>query len=331
MPAGRAEVRVEVRPPWPFRLRGSGTPDGLVRRRGPALQRLLHPGGEPAFVGVVQPAADRVLFAARADSDAAAHAAIARMRFATGVDDDLRPFHERFRRDPVLGRALRAHPSLRLHRQAEPWVALAWAVTEQLIEYHRAVEIQRRLIARLGRRCARTGFRDAPDPAAVAATAPARFEACDLAARRALALRAAAREVATGRVDLDAPDHERGWRRLRAIPSVGTWTLEMLALFGQGRYDQVAAGDLGFLKLVGRLATGNPRARADEPEVRGFFAPYGEWRGLAGAYLRWAAFSGLLPPAPIAVTIPAPPTPPRPAPRPAGTRWSAPAPRPAAA
>ena len=26
------------------------------------------------------------------------------MRFALGVDDDLRPFHERFRDDPLIGR-----------------------------------------------------------------------------------------------------------------------------------------------------------------------------------------------------------------------------------
>jgi 3-methyladenine DNA glycosylase/8-oxoguanine DNA glycosylase len=297
------EVRVEVCPPWPFRLRGVGSPDGLTRRRGVALQRWLHHGTEPVLVGVVQPAPDRVLFAARAATREAAHAGIARMRFATGVDDDLRPFHERFRRDPLIGRALRAHPRLRVARHPEPWVALAWAITEQLVEFQRALAIQRRLIARLGPRCPRTGMRDAPPPAVVAAVAPARLEACDLAARRAIALRAAAREVASGRVDLDAPDHETGWRRLRAIPNVGAWTLEVLALFGQGRHDQVPAADLGFLKLVGRLTTGNPRARADEAEARGFFAPYGEWRGLAGAYLRWAGARGLLPPGPVRIRV----------------------------
>ena len=56
----------------------------------------------------------------------------------------------------------------------------------------------------------------------------------------------------------------------------------MLSLYGQGRYDLVPAGDLGFIKLVGRLTTGNPKARADEAEVRGFFERYGEWKGLAG-------------------------------------------------
>jgi 3-methyladenine DNA glycosylase/8-oxoguanine DNA glycosylase len=299
------EVRVEVRPPWPFRLRGAGSPDGLTRRRGAALQRWLHHGPEPVLVGVVQPAPDRVLFAARAATAEAAQAGIARMRFATGVDDDLRPFHERFRRDPMIGRAVRAQPQLRIARHPQPWVALAWAITEQLIEFHRAVAIQRRLIARLGPRCPHTGMRDAPGPATLAAVAPARLEACDLAAGRALALRAAAREVASGRVDLDAPDHEAGWRRLRAIPNVGAWTLEVLALFGQGRHDQVPAADLGFLKLVGRLTTGNPRARADEAESRAFFAAYGEWRGLAGAYLRLAGAYGLLPPGPVRIRVPA--------------------------
>jgi DNA-3-methyladenine glycosylase II len=101
-----ADVRVEVRPPWPFRL-GGGSADGLLRRRGAALQRLLRVGGEPVLVGIVQPAADRVLFAARAATPEAAREGIARMRFATSVDDDLRPFYERFANDPVIGKAVR--------------------------------------------------------------------------------------------------------------------------------------------------------------------------------------------------------------------------------
>ena len=56
----------------------------------------------------------------------------------------------------------------------------------------------------------------------------------------------------------------------------------MLALHGQGRHDLVPAGDVGLLKLVGRaLGGGNPYARAEEHDVRAFFAPYEEWAGLA--------------------------------------------------
>jgi 3-methyladenine DNA glycosylase/8-oxoguanine DNA glycosylase len=100
-----------------------------------------------------------------------------------------------------------------------------------------------------------------------------------------VALCRAAAEVAAGRADLAGPDHERGWRRLRAIPGIGRWTIEMLALYGQGRYDQIPAADLGYLRVVGRIATGDRRSKATEDQVRAFFAPYGEWAGLAGAHL----------------------------------------------
>ena len=95
------------------------------------------------------------------------------------------------------------------------------------------------------------------------------------------ALVRAAREVARGRVDLRAADHERGWRAAAGDPRASArWTVECLALHGQGRYDQLPAGDLAYRKLVGRLrAGGDPRARAEEDEVREFFAPYGEWAG----------------------------------------------------
>lgn len=287
------ELRVEVRPPWPFRL-GGATLDGLLRRRGASLQRLLHVDGVPVHVAALQPAPDRVVFGARSACERAAAAGIDRMRFATAVDEDYRAFHEAFRADPVIGRAVRRHPHVRPRRKPDPWEALYAAVTEQLIELGRATAIQRRMIAALGRRCHVTGLRDAPTPAAVAGVAPARLESFDLSPGRALTLCRVAREVATGRVDLNAPPHEAGWRRLRAIPGIGAWTVEMLALYGQGRHDQVPAADVGFLKLVGRLATGNPRARADEAEVRGFFARYGEWRGLAGEYLVVAASRGML-------------------------------------
>jgi DNA-3-methyladenine glycosylase II len=121
----------------------------------------------------------------------------------------------------------------------------------------------------------------------------------DLAPARALTLRRAAAEVASGRVDLLAADSMPGWRRLRAIPGIGPWTLEMLATYGQGCFDRVPAGDVGYLKLVGRVMTGNPQARAELPEVHEFFAPYGEWKGLAGEYLRVAHARGLLPVSPV--------------------------------
>jgi 3-methyladenine DNA glycosylase/8-oxoguanine DNA glycosylase len=283
------EQRVEIRPASPFRLPRGGM-DGLLRRRGGVVERLLHDDGEPVLVRAAQPARDRVVIGARARTDATAAYGIERMRFALGVDDDLHAFHRRFARDPLIGRSITRRPWLRASRRPEPFEALAWAVCEQLIEYERAAAIERRVLARLGRRWvgwdgAPSQLRDMPTAQALAGTAPALLESFDLAAGRAVTLVRAAREVALGRVDLHGADHEHGWQRLRTIPGIGSWTIEMLGLLGQGRHDQLPAGDVGLLKLVGRLLSGgDPRARADEPQVREFFAPYEEWAGLAAVH-----------------------------------------------
>jgi 3-methyladenine DNA glycosylase/8-oxoguanine DNA glycosylase len=262
-----------------------GAMDGTMRCRGGVLERLVHVEGEPVVVRAAQPSHDRVVVGAQAERADLCEEGIARMRFALGVDDDLRAFHERFRFDPLIGPAVRSQPWLRPLRRPEPFEALAWAVTEQLIDYPRAAAIQRRIVFRLGRRCERTGLRDLPSAAAMAGQAPAQLEAFDLAARRAIALVRAAREVAAGRVDLHAADHERGWARLLAIPNIGRWTIEILALHGQGRMDCVPAGDLNLIKLAGRiLSGGNPHARATEDEVRELFAPYEPFAGLASVY-----------------------------------------------
>jgi 3-methyladenine DNA glycosylase/8-oxoguanine DNA glycosylase len=284
------EQRVEIRPEGPFRLPRGGM-DGVMRRRGGVLERLLHHEGEPVLVRAAQTAPDRVVLGARASTREAAAHGIARMRFALGVDEDLRAFLRRFACDPLIGRSVRRRPWLRTSRRPEPFEALAWAVCEQLIEYERAAAIERRLLAMLGRRWigwdgAASPLRDLPTPAQLAGTAPALLESFDLAGTRAITLVRAAREVALGRVDLHSSEHEHSWRRLRAIPGVGSWTVEMLALHGQGRHDQLPAGDVGLLKLVGRLLSGgDPRARAQEHEVREFFAPYEEWAGLAATHM----------------------------------------------
>jgi 3-methyladenine DNA glycosylase/8-oxoguanine DNA glycosylase len=290
------EVRQEVRPRWTFRLSRRVGLDRVARVRGGVLHRLLHCGAEPVVVRVAQLTADRVLFGAQADCREVAEWGIERMRGALGIDQDLRPFYERFRFDPVIGAAVRADPGLRVAGRPDPFEALVWAVCEQLIEYERAAVIQRRLVARLGRRCALTGLADSPPAAVIAAQAPALLASLDLTETRALALVRVAREVAGGRVDLSDPDHERGWRRLRQIRGVGAWTLQTMALTGQGRLDQLPAGDLAYLKLVGRLrGSGNPRARATEEEVVRFFAPYEPWAGLAGLHaLRSAGNPGAL-------------------------------------
>ena len=259
-----------------YRLPRAGR-DGVLLEHGGALVRVVCAEGEAAVVRAWV-GAGAVHFRADAPDRAVALAAVERMRFALGTDHDLGEFHRRFRRDPLVGPVIRRRPWLRPRRRPEPFEALAWAVCEQLIEGKRAAAIERRIVRRLG---SRSGPLLCPPSAQrVAGCAPAELDACGLAPKRSIALIRAAREVASGRADLSR--HEPSWRRLKAIPNIGNWTIEKLAFDGQGRDDMLPALDLAYVKLVGELA-GLGR-RATEEEVRDFFAPYEEHAALAGIY-----------------------------------------------
>lgn len=289
---------VEVRPPSVYRFpRGRRFPDGVARCRGGIYERFLHVGGRPILArawelprGEVAIAAmpAPVAWLADASHDPATAAelgiALERIRNALAVDDDLRPFFERFRADPLLRPLIRRMPGYRVKRCPDPWEAFAWAVTEQLIESRRAAVIQRRIVRSWG---VNLGFGDLAGPLSdvpgadtVSSLAPAELAALDLAPKRAVALTKAAREVASGRCDPADPGDDR---RLRAISEIGPWTMQCLALNGRGDLDSLPAGDLAYLLLVGHLARLGRRATI--AEVEEFYAPYEPFRGLAGRFM----------------------------------------------
>jgi DNA-3-methyladenine glycosylase II len=293
-------LEVEVRPPSPYRLPASGGGDRVMRVERGVAARLLHVGESPVLVRAWQPARDRVALRAEPVAPAALAApralpathsrpagraelerAIERMRFALGVDDDLGEFHRRFRRDPLLGPLLRRRPHLRPRRRPWPWEALAWAVVKQLIESSRATGIQRRIVGRWGMRLGheRGALRDVPSAATIAGRAPAEIEQVGLSPARSIALRSIAGQIAAGHCD---PADPRGDLRLLAVSEIGPWTVQCLGLFGRGDPDSLPAGDLMYLRLVGRLARLGRRATAEEVEE--FFAPYAPFRGLAGIW-----------------------------------------------
>jgi 3-methyladenine DNA glycosylase/8-oxoguanine DNA glycosylase len=254
-------------------------------RRG-VVSRLLHVDGDPVVVRAWQRRNGAVaLQAVGAKGGPPGHleTAIERMRFALGVDEDYRELYETFRSDRLLGSAIRRQRWHRPRRRPWAWEALAWSIVKQLIESSRAIEIQRRIVLRWGER--RQGpdgevLRDVPTPELLAGRAPAELAAMDLAPARALALTRVAREVAAGRVD---PADRAGDDRLLSIREIGPWTVQCLGLYGRGEPDSLPAGDLAYVKLVGRLAGLGRRATVEEVEE--FFAPYAPYRGLAGSFV----------------------------------------------
>jgi 3-methyladenine DNA glycosylase/8-oxoguanine DNA glycosylase len=294
-PVGGLEV--EVRPASPYRLPLRGSGDRTLQVEGGVATRLLCIEGSPVLVRAWQPGSDRVVLRAEPVDPAALTVAAAngnesvmlageaqlglaieRLRFALGVDLDLSEFHRRFRDDRLVGPLLRKLPRFRPQRRPWAWEALAAAVVGQLIEADRAIRIERRIVGRWGARLGegRAALRDVPPAAAIAGRAPAELASMDLAPSRAAALRRVA--AVAQRCNLDSPEADR---RLLALPQIGPWTVQCLGLFGRGDLDSLPAGDLGYIKLVGRLAGLGHRATV--VDVEEFYAPYEPYRGLVGA------------------------------------------------
>jgi DNA-3-methyladenine glycosylase II len=315
-----AALELEVRPPSPFRL-GRGSTDRTLRIDRGVATRLLTVDRAPVLTRAWLGGPGRVVFRAQAVDPAALslrvrceelrpadradlEVGIERLRFALGVDEDMSAFHQRFRRDPLVGPIIRRRPDFRPSRRLWPWEALAAAVCGQLIEASRAATIERRIVGRWGARLGDQGrgaLRDVPPPALIAGRAPAELQSMDLSGARSIALRRLALDVVRGRSDIADPAHDA---RLLAVPEIGPWTVQCLALFGRGEADSLPAGDLGYIKLVGHLA-GLGR-RATVAEVEEFYAPYAPYRGLVGSLTlaglyRMAKERGPLPLAPDAL------------------------------
>jgi DNA-3-methyladenine glycosylase II len=291
-----ASLEVEVRPPSPFRL-GRGSTDRTLRIERGIAARLLTVDCAPVLVRAWMRGPGRVAFRAEAVDPGGLTVpvaceelrsagrgelalAIERLRFALGVDEDMAAFHQRFRRDPLVGPIIRRRPDFRPGRRLWPWEALAAAVCGQLIEAGRAATIERRIVGRWGARLGpgRAALRDVPPAALIAGRAPAELQSMDLSGGRAVALRKLALGVARGHSDVADPGNDA---RLLAVSEIGPWTVQCLALFGRGEADSLPAGDLGYIKLVGHLA-GLGR-RATVAEVEEFYAPYEPYRGLVGS------------------------------------------------
>jgi 3-methyladenine DNA glycosylase/8-oxoguanine DNA glycosylase len=296
---GPIELREEARPPGPYRLPRPSA-DGLLRRRGDVLFRFLRVEGHGVLLRAARLRDGTVVLGARtadgpagpsAARDALRHA-VQRWRFALGVDADRSAFLRAHADDPLIGPSVRSRPWLAPQRRPSAFEALLCAVCEQLIAYEDAVRIERRIIARHGAMRApdvatHPRLRDAPDAVHVATRlVPAQLEACGLSPKRAAALHRAAREIAAGRIDASAGcDADRLLLRLGRLPEVGPWTLSLVASQGLGRDDRPPSGDLNLRKALGRILTGDPRARVPESEVDAWLARYAPWGALAAAHI----------------------------------------------
>ena len=225
--------------------------------------RLLHVDDSPVVVAVVR------LRLRRAGVFGGGRACRASRGCASpsGVDDDLSEFFARFARRPAdRPRRPRRARGCGCAATPTPWEALALG-DHRAADRHAARDRDPAADdrARFGRRhrawrdCAVGAADDRPGAGAGRARGVRRCER-HARARRCAARRA--RSPAGASTLARARPTSAAWRRLRAIPEHRHVDgRDARPARARAATTSIPAGDLGYLKLVGRLTTGNPKAR----------------------------------------------------------------------
>jgi AraC family transcriptional regulator of adaptative response / DNA-3-methyladenine glycosylase II len=189
-------------------------------------------------------------------------------------------------RDESLAPRVRSHPGLRIPGCFDPFELSVRAVLGQQVSVAAATTLAGRLVRACGTalpepRGALTHL--FPEPAAVAR---AKLESLGLTRARAATLRALAEAVASSALALDAGTPlERAREGLRALPGIGPWTVEYIAMRALGDPDAFPASDLG---LRSALARDGARPAAREVEVRA--ESWRPWRAYAALHLWTGGF-----------------------------------------
>jgi AraC family transcriptional regulator of adaptative response / DNA-3-methyladenine glycosylase II len=186
-------------------------------------------------------------------------------------------------RDATLRRGLRAHPGVRLPGAFDAFESAIRTVLGQQVSVRGASTLAGRVVAAHGRAL----FPDGEGPTSVFPTpevlAEADLTGVGLPGARAKAIRGLAAAVADESLRLDGSrDRDETVEALCALPGIGPWSAEVIALRALGDPDAFPAGDLGL-----RKALGQPGAPAPEAEVARRALAWRPWRGYA-AQLLWS-------------------------------------------
>ena len=265
-----------------------------VYRRGFRVADIPHAGGgrfaahaaESAVPGLVHVEARRrgCLDAEVVHPDAGVLLDVAaRLRRLFDLDADPLSFGRQLADAPVLAGPLDARPGIRVPGAWDGFELAVRVVLGQQVTVKGATTLAGRLVDALGEGlpdhlCGSGLARTFPSPDAVAGYD---LRTIGVPASRAAALRGLAEAVSAGDVDLDAtadPDTTRA--QLTAIPGIGPWTAEYIAMRVLRDPDAFPAGDLGLRKAVGH---GVP---ASAKELRAMAEAWRPWRAYA-AMLLW--------------------------------------------
>jgi AraC family transcriptional regulator of adaptative response / DNA-3-methyladenine glycosylase II len=287
------DLRLDYRPPldWPALL-------GFLRGRAVAgVEHVADDGGYTRAVALgdrlgwlrVEPDPARPALRVRVSLSLAPHLMpiVARLRGLFDLDAHPEAIAAHLRREPVLRDSIAARPGLRVPGAFDGFELAARAVLGQQVSVRAATTLCARLVARFGRPVPKLlpGLTAVfPAPAVLAGAAIADVRAIGLPEQRARTLVALAGAVAEGRLDLSlGADPERAVAALEALPGIGPWTAQYVAMRALRWPDAFPGGD-----LVVRRALDVTTTRAAEART----AAWRPWRAYGVLHLWSSASSG---------------------------------------
>jgi AraC family transcriptional regulator of adaptative response / DNA-3-methyladenine glycosylase II len=270
-----------ARPPFDgpgvLRWLGARLVPGVEELSDAVYRRTLRLPGGPGVVAL-EPAGDRVHVTLRLSDRADRDAALAACRSLFDVDADPACHNPVLRADPALAPRVEANPGLRAPGTVDARETAIRAVLGQQVSLAAARTLAGRLVAACG------DLLPAPD-GALTHTFPAPDaidpDALGMPDARKRTLRALCAALSDGSLTLEPGADTRA--RLLAIPGVGPWTADYIALRALGDPDAFPAADVGIRR--GARAIGlpdDPRALAARAER------WRPWRRYAAHHL-WAA------------------------------------------
>jgi AraC family transcriptional regulator of adaptative response / DNA-3-methyladenine glycosylase II len=185
-----------------------------------------------------------------------------------------------------LGEMAEAAPGLRVPGAFDGFELAVRAILGQQITVRAARTLAGRVAQALGAP-ADTPFADVslvfPEPSRVAAAGVEALAAVGVTRARAHAIHALAKACAAGRLVLEpGVDLDRTMTLLRAIPGVGDWTAQYIAMRALSWPDAFPAADFGVKKAMGESSAARVSARAEAWRPWRAYATMHLWRSLRG-------------------------------------------------
>lgn len=179
------------------------------------------------------------------------------------LDLDPAPVEEALGADPLLAPLLARHPGLRIVGHPDPFEAAVTTVVGQRVSLAAARVFARRLVEHLAPARGSGELRPFPGPEELARQDPERLRAVvGLTGARARTVVELGRLFAAG-FDPHDPDSARVRARLLAVPGIGPWTVDYLAVRILGDRDAYPSGDLVLQRALGVRSAREAEALAE--------------------------------------------------------------------